>query len=370
MVNNGGTAGGENGIYHHTGGRGGFFSIFNPQSDNTPQNGIYHHTGGRGGFFSIYDPAEGDLLNNGIYHYTGGTGGINNLGGDSTGQNGIYHYTGGTGGITNQGGDGSNQNGIYHHTGGRGGCIGVFIPETNPSNRPSDYTCAFDASSVQRDPLGGFIGMGKTFFGGIYIQQTDSVVVNAPTGIRSFGETKSHTIPYRFTDQEIDQILQTALLCPFEHGPAVFIARTLYGKITGSYKTILNPCETFQPINVNARMGNPQALPYQYDPTEDQDLVALQPEEQSKQKVKPGQITSHASMVYPNPADASVNLENDKGIARIMLTEANGKLVDIIQCNGEKRYVLPSSKYQKGLYQLHMWDAENTSTVTKLSIIR
>jgi hypothetical protein len=416
LVNNGGTAGGENGIYHHTGGRGGFFSIFNPQSDNTPQNGIYHHTGGRGGFFSIYDPAEGDLLNNGIYHYTGGTGGINNLGGDSTGQNGIYHYTGGTGGIisqggdstgqngiyhytggtggiisqggdstgqngiyhytggtggiTNQGGDGSNQNGIYHHTGGRGGCIGVFIPETNPSNRPSDYTCAFDASSVQRDPLGGFIGMGKTFFGGIYIQQTDSVVVNAPTGIRSFGETKSHTIPYRFTDQEIDQILQTALLCPFEHGPAVFIARTLYGKITGSYKTILNPCETFQPINVNARMGNPQALPYQYDPTEDQDLLALQPEEQSKQKVKPGQITSHASMVYPNPADASVNLENDKGIARIMLTEANGKLVDIIQCNGEKRYVLPSTKYQKGLYQLHMWDAENTSTVTKLSIIR
>jgi hypothetical protein len=65
-----------------------------------------------------------------------------------------------------------------------------------------------------------------------------------------------------------------------------------------------------------------------------------------------------------------VNLENDKGIARIMLTEANGKLVDIIQCNGEKRYVLPSTKYQKGLYQLHMWDAENTSTVTKLSIIR
>ncbi|MFN5209194.1 MAG: T9SS type A sorting domain-containing protein [Bacteroidota bacterium] len=370
LVNNGGSASGENGIYHHTGGRGGFFAIFNPQNDNNTPNGIYHHTGGRGGFFSTYNPAEGDPMNNGIYHYTGGTGGINNLGGDSTGQNGIYHYTGGTGGIINQGGDSTGQNGIYHHTGGRGGCIGVFIPETNPSNRPSDYACAFDASSVRRDPLGGFIGMGKTFFGGIYIQQTDTVVVTAPTGTRSFGETKPHTIPYRFTDQEIDQILQTALLCPFEHGPAVFIARTLYGKITGSYKTILNPCETFQPINVNARMGNPQALPYQYDPTEDQDLLALQPEEQSKPKVKPGQITSHASMVYPNPADASVNLENDKGITRIMLTEANGKLVDIIQCNGEKRYVLPSSKYQKGLYQLHMWDGENTSTVTKLSIIR
>ncbi|MCC7533348.1 MAG: T9SS type A sorting domain-containing protein [Bacteroidia bacterium] len=164
---------------------------------------------------------------------------------------------------------------------------------------------------------------------------------------------------YTFNTSNIEEIKSIAEKCPFEYGPAVFLARALYDKISKEHHFFLNPCETANPYpNSGERMAQ-TVQPYIYDPTEELDMQKLEISNEQK---------DWSLNVFPNPANEILYIESDKAIHRIEMCDVMGKTIYTVQGNGNQLMNIPVKDFAKGIYLVKVFDQKNSFTTKKLSI--
>lgn len=157
----------------------------------------------------------------------------------------------------------------------------------------------------------------------------------------------------------VDNIRKVAMMCPFESGPAVYLARALHNKISSDKITFLNLCETANPNAGSEARTIGDSESYLNDKSDAGNSNSRTPE---------SQIGKAEVSVFPNPANEIVNIISSKPILRIEMSDVMGKGMHYIQGNDIISMNIPLKDFAKGIYLVKIYHAENDFTVKKLII--
>jgi hypothetical protein len=164
---------------------------------------------------------------------------------------------------------------------------------------------------------------------------------------------------YGLSELEENEIEALAQECPFEKGPAVFIARVLIKKLRPESGIYLNYCEKVQPEQSN-RSSSPFPFEYEYDPSEEHDMDYL---------LKQDNITFVNELkLYPNPSNSMINLESPELITKVEISNMIGQVILFDNTSAANKVSIDMKGMPKGLYLIKVFNNDNF-VVKQLSLI-
>jgi parallel beta-helix repeat protein len=166
------------------------------------------------------------------------------------------------------------------------------------------------------------------------------------------GDNSLHT-------EAMEKIKTIALMCPFESGPAVYLARALYQEVGKEHVTFLNPCETVSPVLGDKDGGKVNPQPYVYDPTEADDFVKREGD---------GFLAENDLIVFPNPADEFVRIQSQRSISRIEIMDVTAKGIHYVQGNNDFSIGIAMKDFAKGIYLMKVFYSEEEYVLKKLVV--
>ncbi|HRG60145.1 MAG TPA: T9SS type A sorting domain-containing protein [Bacteroidia bacterium] len=186
--------------------------------------------------------------------------------------------------------------------------------------------------------------------------------VNEKTIDAAISELDSSFTDYNFNTIDMETLTALAWDCPFDKGPAVFVARALMLKINPRSASFINACETVHADANNQRTGPPIVWEYEYDPTEEHDLDYLLGNEYSNSTF------ANEIKLYPNPSHSMVTLESNDLITRVEISNAIGQIVLLDYTHASNRKSFDLKDLPKGLYLIKVFNNDNLA-VKQLSLI-
>ena len=156
-----------------------------------------------------------------------------------------------------------------------------------------------------------------------------------------------------WTQSDVDRVVEIAQMCPYQYGPAVYMARNMALSMDTLIIWHMNECDVVPAdTSSSARLASPGS------------------DSPSEQAVADRKVMSFN--IYPNPSRGSVTVEcsaESEDMAQIVITEATGKLVYSKQhrCSG---LPVTINGLSEGIYTCMLWVNGTNPLKEKLIILK